>query len=216
MLQLWTQVTQCPNEACTRKRSQRLQYCTSSTSNWNECFCLGHWQLTCSTSYTIYHISPDENHFKHRDLQRISKQPQQTQQHYLSMKTNQATLTDLHHHGHCAQQPLLCLSATPLSQDLGGVNPYTWDNSCTQSQMSNCEARQKLKSGFHSTVFQIIFKLKQNQIPSHDLSITASTSPDCILALIKQQIGAKLVPIASHLYKGVVLLCNERIIQQTV
>lgn len=123
MLQLWTQVTQCPNEACTRKHSQRLQYCTSSTFNWNECFCLGHWQLTCSTSHTIYHISPDENHFKHRDLQRISKQPQQTQQHYLSMKTNQATLTDLHHHGHCAQQPLLCLSATPLSQDLGGLIP---------------------------------------------------------------------------------------------
>lgn len=82
--------------------------------------------------------------------------------------------------------------------------------------MSNCKAKQKLKSGFHSTVFQIIFNLKKYQILSHDLSVMASTSPDCILALIKQQIGAKLVPITSHLYKRVIPLCDERIIQQTV
>lgn len=68
----------------------------------------------------------------------------------------------------------------PHKAETWGVNPYTRDNSCTRSQMTNHKARQNLNSGFHTTVFHIIFKPEQHQIPSHDLGVMASTSPDCI------------------------------------
>lgn len=91
-----------------------------------ECFCSGHWQLTLSTSDTISHLFPNENHFKPwglgDSLRKISKQLQQTQQNQPATKPNQATLTELHHRCQCSQQPPPA-PLLPLTLSPGGLTP---------------------------------------------------------------------------------------------